>query len=167
MKTTLLRRSLAAVCTGGALAAGAAALTAAPAGAAPDPCAASTVARTIGSVANNTGIYLEANPETDDALTAISQQQGGPQSLATLKAYLDANPQVAKDLQQLQQPLTALSGRCRLPVTMPQVLSLLQAAQQPGATAGLPGGQPAPAASAPAPVSAVMHGAGPLPGPYR
>ncbi|MGZ5397633.1 MAG: hemophore-related protein, partial [Mycobacterium sp.] len=60
--------------------------------AAPDPCAASEVARTIGSVANNTGVYLEANPETNQALTTISQQQSGPQSVGTLKAYLDANP---------------------------------------------------------------------------
>lgn len=153
MQTTLFRRSLVTALAGGAAVA---VLAAAPATAAPDPCAASTVARTIGSVANNTGIYLEANPKTDAALTAISQQQGGPQSLATLKAYLDANPQVAKDLQQLQQPLTALSGRCRLPVTMPQVLSLLQAAQQPGAPA-----------AASAPVSATTPATGPLPGPYR
>ena len=78
--------------------------------AAPDPCAASQVAKTIGSVANSMGAYLDAHPQTNQALTTISQQQGGPQSLVALKTYMDANPQVAKDLQTLQRPLTDLSG---------------------------------------------------------
>src|SRR5690242_13603946 len=72
--------------------------TATTATAAPDPCAASEVARTVAEVATYTGNYLEANPETNAAITAISQQQEGPQSLAALKTYFDANPQVAADL---------------------------------------------------------------------
>ncbi len=143
--------------------------------AAPDPCAASSVAKTVGTVANSTGAYLDSHPQTNQALTTISQQQGGPQSLVALKSYFDANPQVAKDLQTLQQPLTDLSGECKLPVTVPQILGLLQGAQQGG---GLPGGLPAslpgaqsvgmPGASLPAqssPASAVVAGTGPLPGP--
>lgn len=143
--------------------------------AAPDPCAASTVARTVGTVANSTGAYLDSHPQTNQALTTISQQQGGSQSLVALKSYFDANPQVAKDLQRLQRPLTDLSGECRLPVTVPQILGLLQGAQQGG---GLPGGLPGtlpvaqsvglPGASLPAqssPASAVVQGTGPLPGP--
>ena len=63
------------------------------------------MAKTVGSVANSTGNYLDSHPQTNQALTTISQQQGGPQSLVALKAYFDANPQVAKDLQ------TAASGR--------------------------------------------------------
>ena len=43
---------------------------------------------------------------------------------------MDANPQVAKDLQTLQRPLTDLSGECKLPITLPQVLGLMQNAQQ-------------------------------------
>ena len=73
--------------------------------AAPDPCAASEVAKTVGSVATSTGSYLDSHPETNQALTTISQQQAGPQSLGALKAYFDANPQAGKDMQQLQQPL--------------------------------------------------------------
>ena len=84
--------------------------------AAPDPCAASEVAKTIGSVAMSTGNYLDAHPQTDQALTAISKQQAGPQSLGALKTYFDANPQAAKDMQQLQQPLATLSSRCKLPL---------------------------------------------------
>ena len=98
--------------------------------AAPDLCAASEVAKTVAEVATYTGNYLEANPKANQALTRISQQQGGPQSALALKTYFDANPQVAADLQRLQQPLASLSGRCKMPVTVPQMLGLMQAAQQ-------------------------------------
>ena len=139
--------------------------------AAADPCAASQVAKTVGSVATSTGTYLDTHPQTNQALTTISQQQGGPQSLVALKTYMDANPQVAKDLQTLQQPLTDLAGQCKLPITIPQVLGLMQNAQQggglpaslPGArTVGVPGSA-LPAQSSPA--SATTQGTGPLPGP--
>ncbi|GAB7066905.1 hemophore [Mycobacterium hodleri] len=144
--------------------------------AAADPCAASEVARTIGSVATSTGNYLDAHPQTNAALTTISQQQSGPQSLVALKAYFDANPQAAKDMQALQAPLQGLSARCRLPLTLPQVMGLLQGAQsQAGA---LPGSLPSalsnaqnagvPGAAVPGPSSpaaVVAPGTGPLPGP--
>lgn len=112
-----------------------------PVSAAPDPCAASEVAKTVAMVATHTGNYLEANPEANQALTAISQQQGGAQSVVALKAYFDANPTVAGDMQRLQQPLSSLAGRCELPVTVPQLLGLMQATQQPS---------PAPAQRSPA-----------------
>ncbi|UXA18325.1 hemophore [Mycobacterium sp. SMC-4] len=128
----LSRAGLAAGC-GAVVVAGSALPTAV---AAPDPCAASSIAKTVGMVAVHTGNYLDANPETDQTLTAISQQQSGPESVAALKAYFDANPAVASDLQKLQQPLTSLSGRCGLPINVPQVLGLLQtAAQNPAAGA--------------------------------
>ena len=111
-------------------AAGATVVSGPAAQAAPDPCAASEVAKTVAEVATYTGNYLEANPKTNQAITAISQQQEGPQSLAALKAYFDANPQVASDLQRLQSPLQSLSARCKLPLTLPQALGLVQAAQQ-------------------------------------
>jgi hemophore len=144
--------------------------------AATDPCAASELARTIGSVATSTGTYLDSRPETNQALTTISQQQAGPQSLGAVKNYFDANPQVAKDMQQLQQPLVNLSARCKLPISLPQLMGLVQAAQQQGGA--LPGGLPgalqtaqtmgAPTAGVPglpSPSSAATQGGGPLPGP--
>ena len=123
-----VRTALGAVAAGGAVTL--ALVTGPAAGAAPDPCAASSVAKTVGAVATNTGVYLAAHPETDQALTAISQQPPGPQSVAMLKAYFDSNPEVATDMQRLPQPLATLSGRCRLPVTLPQMLGLLQSVQQ-------------------------------------
>ncbi|MEZ0339063.1 hemophore [Mycobacterium sp. pV006] len=105
-----------------------------PAGAAPDPCAASSVAKTVGMVAVHTSNYLEANPETDRALTAIAKQGSGPQSIAALQTYFGANPVAADDLRRLQQPLVSLSARCGLPINMPELLGLVQAAQNPAPT---------------------------------
>jgi hemophore len=148
--------------------------------AASDPCAASEVARTIGSTATSMGNYLDAHPDTNAALTTISQQQGGPQSLGALKAYFDANPQASKDMQALQAPLQGLSARCKLPLTLPQVMGLMQGAQSatgglPGVGSGsLPGAQSTaqtvgvPATSLPAqssPAATVTPATGPLPGP--
>ncbi len=178
--TEALRRSLYAVfaasAVGGAAVAALTGFSAPSATAASDPCAASELAKTIGSVATSMGTYLDSHPETNQALTTISQQQAGPQSLGAVKTYFDANPQVAKDMQQLQQPLVNLSTRCKLPVSLPQLMGLMQAAQQQGAA--LPGGLPgalqtaqslgAPGAalpSSPSPASAVTQGNGPLPGP--
>jgi hemophore len=105
--------------------------------AAQDPCAASEVAKTVGSVATSMGSYLDSHPETNTALTTISQQQAGPQSLAAVKGYFDANPQASKDMTQLQQPLVNLSTKCRLPLTLPQLMGLMQGGQ--GAQSTLPG----------------------------
>jgi hemophore len=161
-----------------ALAAGSPSATAAQ-----DPCAASEIAKSVGSVATSMGSYLDSHPQTNTALTTISQQQGGPQSLVALKTYFDANPQASKDMEQLQQPLVNLSTKCRLPLTLPQLMGLMQNAQGalPGATPGttlpgssLPGalqtaqtvGTPAGASPVqPSPASAVTQGPGPLPGP--
>lgn len=92
------------------------------------------------------------------------------------------DPQVGKDMLQLQSPLVALSSRCTLSLTLPQVLGLMQNAQGQSATAplgaapgGLPGAQSTaqtstvPGAVAPVPSTgapAATRGSGPLPGPY-
>jgi hypothetical protein len=62
-----------------------------------------------------------------------------------LTSYFDANPQADKELQAILQPLTSLSTRCKLPVSLPPLLGLLQAAQSgglPGAVAGATPAQP-------------------------
>lgn len=185
LKTTATtRRGLAAVfavTAAGGMAVAALAAVSPSATAATDPCAASEVAKTLGSVATSTGSYLDAHPQTNTALTTISQQQAGPQSLVALKSYFDANPQAGKDIQQLQQPLVNLSTKCKLPLTLPQLMGLMQSAQSqagglPAGTSpgGLPGTSPAaqavgaPAATLPAQpaqASTATQGTGPLPGP--
>jgi heme-binding protein len=171
---TALRRGLAGAFAVTAAGGAAAVLTGLPftpsADAAADPCAASEIAKTVGAVVMSTGTYLDAHPQTNQALTTITQQQAGPQSLAEVKSYFDANPAVAKDLQQIQYPLVNLGGRCKLPLSVPQLLGLVQAAQSQG---GLPGSLPgAPSAaisgaSAPSvssPAAAVTPATGSIPG---
>lgn len=139
-----------------------------------DPCAASEVARTIGSVSKSMGDYLDSHPETDQTMTSMLQQQAGPQSLSGLKSYFDANPKVAGDMTSIAQPLTNLSLQCKLPISIPQMMGMMQQAQ--GAAGALPAlpGSPAgvsplggtgapPAAPQPAPPAA----ANPLSGPPR
>ena len=113
------------------------------ASAAPDPCEASEIARTISTVSNDTSEYLDSHPQTNAALTNAGKLQG-PQALAYLKSYFDANPTASEDLQELNEPLVNLSGQCRLPISAPQALQMLQAATSGGGL-GLPGGIAVPA----------------------
>lgn len=154
-----IRRALYAAFAG-CLAGGAAAvLVSAPAAVAEtDPCEASEIAKTIGSVATSMGNYLDTHPDTNQALTAIAAQPAGPQSLAAAKTYFDAKPGAANDIQKLQAPLVRLSAQCQLPITLPQVLGLMQAAQAQAPAAGLPGGVTDV-------ITPVAQGTGALPGP--
>ena len=171
------RRGLGAVFTATAVGGVATVLLAAPgvpsADAAADPCAASEIAKTVGNVAINMGMYLDSHPQTNQVLTTAAGQPAGPQSLASVKTYFDANPQAATDLQVIQRPLTALTTKCNLPISLPQVLGLMQSVQQGGLPAGLPAAvSPAQALSgttgagsgaAPAVTPAAGTAAGPLP----
>ncbi|OBA64374.1 hemophore [Mycobacterium sp. 1100029.7] len=144
-----------------------------PATGAGDPCAASEVARTIGSVSKSMGDYLDSHPETNQSMTTMLQQQAGPQSVTGLKSYFEANPKVAADMTSIAQPLTNLSMQCKLPISIPQAMGMMQQAQ--GAAGGLPGGLPAvpasPAAGLGTPpgvtVQSPSAGGGTLPGPSR
>jgi heme-binding protein len=130
------RRLLAGLIAAAVSGAAVAVLAGPPATGANDPCAASEVARTIGSVSKSMGDYLDAHPETNQTMTTMLQQQAGPQSLTSLKSYFEANPKVAGDMTSIAQPLTNLSMQCKLPITIPQAMGLAQQAQ--GATGGLP-----------------------------
>ncbi len=149
MKTTTaaLRYGLLSVLTAAALGGAATVNVAAPkAAGAPDPCAASEMARTIGSVAKSAGDYLDSHPDTNQAMTSVLRQPAGPDSVNSLKSYLGANPKAAGDLQAISQPLVGLSTRCKLPISIPQALGFVQNAQAgglPGGLPGLPGGSPA------------------------
>src|SRR6201997_2395508 len=136
-RRTLLAGLIAAAVPGAAIAV----LAGPPATGANDPCAASEVARTIGSVSKSLGDYLDSHPETNQTMTTMLQQQAGPQSLTGLKSYFEANPKGAGDMTSIASPLTGLSTQCKLPISIPQAMGMLQQAQ--GATGGLPGGVPA------------------------
>ncbi|MCV7087560.1 hemophore [Mycolicibacter hiberniae] len=108
--------------------------------AAKDPCVASEIARTVGKVVTATGDYLDSHPDTNQVMTGALQQQPGPQTLANLKAHFDANPKVQDDLAKITAPVAEVTEECRLAISLPQVLGLLQAAQGALPGAGLPGG---------------------------
>ncbi|MEE6179446.1 hemophore [Mycobacterium sp. 050134] len=146
-----LRAGLIAVAFAGLPAAGVALLAGPPATGANDPCAASEVARTIGSVSKSMGDYLDSHPETNQTMTSMLQQQAGPQSLTGIKSYFEANPKVAADLTSIAQPLTNLSTQCKLPISPTQAMGMMQQAQ--GAAGGLPA----------LPGGALPLGAGPVP----
>jgi hemophore len=161
------RRTLVAGLIGAAVPSAALALMAGPsATGATDPCAASEVARTIGSVAKSMGDYLDSHPETNQAMTTMLQQQAGPQSVTSLKSYFEANPKVAMDMTSISQPLTGLSTQCKLPITVPQAMGLVQQAQGAGGLPSPPGGAAGalPLGGMPATPPAV---GGTLPGPPR
>ncbi|ORA77070.1 hemophore [Mycolicibacter kumamotonensis] len=139
-----VRRSLsgviAATALGGALTATLLAVPSTPsATASKDPCVASEIARTVGKAVTSAGDYLDSHPDTNQVLTGALQQQPGPQTLANLKGYFDANPKVGDDLAKITAPVKEVSDQCKLAVNLPQLLGLLQAAQAQG---GLPGGVP-------------------------
>ncbi|OBJ71255.1 hemophore [Mycobacterium sp. 1274756.6] len=127
-----------------------------------DPCAASAVAKTVSKVSADTGKYLEKNPETDRVISTALQQDPGPQSVMTLKNYFDANPTVADDLAEISEPLSEITASCRLPISLPQVLGLMQAAQNQQLPGQLPGQLPA---QLPPAAADVLGKTGRLPGP--
>jgi heme-binding protein len=136
------RRLLAALTTTGLGGATAVVLLSAPSAVgASDPCAASEMARTISNVARSAGDYLDGHPETNQAMTSAMQQQAGPTSVSSLETYFDANPKAASDIQTIASPLAGLSSRCKMAISLPQVLGFMQSAQgaMPG---GVPGGMP-------------------------
>jgi hemophore-related protein len=113
----------------GVLAAGAvAAVTAAAvlpsASAEPNPCSAANLSETISEVNHNISQYLQAHPDTDQALADVAKQSPfSAQSAFT--AYFDAHPQEGSDLHNLQQPLVNLSNQCGFQVTPGQVMGAL------------------------------------------
>ena len=140
-----------------------------PATGANDPCAASEVARTIGSVSKSMGDYLDSHPETNHSMTAMLQQQAGPQPVTSLKSYFEANPKVALDMTSIAQPLTNMSAQCKLPISIPQAMGMMQQTQGAG---GLPAAPAAglgglPSGGTPATPPAATAPGGTLPGPSR
>jgi hemophore len=160
---TARRRLLAALTATGLGGATAVVLLSAPSAVgASDPCAASEMARTISNVARSAGDYLDGHPETNQAMTSAMQQQAGPTSVSSLETYFDANPKAASDIQTIASPLAGLSSRCKMAISLPQVLGFMQSSQGaiPG---GVPGGMPGGVISGAA-QNAIPGGAAAVPG---
>ena len=159
---TTVRRGLFGMFAGGLLAFGTAAIVAPVASAQPaqpaPECSASNVAGTVSTVAASEGAYLAANPEINEALSAISAQ---PQQEAqtAYAAYFEQNPQVEEQLKSIHQPASALDAQCGLKV---EPTPVAQAVWSVG-SAEAPDAPPAPEVIAPptAPGVAAETPAGP------
>ena len=121
MSETTVRRGLYGMFAGGLLAFGSAAIIAPVANAEPDTadtnnCSVSAIANTSSTVSASTSTYLVANPEANEALTAIATQ---PQEQATeaFRTYFAQNPQVESELQAINQPVVELVSQCGIEVT--------------------------------------------------
>ncbi|WP_232004669.1 heme-binding protein [Mycobacterium sp. ACS1612] len=125
MSATTVRRGLYGMFAGGLLAFGSAAIVLPVANAAPDPCSQSGIATTASSVSASTAAYLAAHPQTNQELTDIAKQPTDQVETA-YQAYFEANPQVANELQAINQPASDLLGQCGVTVTPTPISEILQ-----------------------------------------
>ncbi|KWX68823.1 heme-binding protein [Mycobacterium sp. NAZ190054] len=136
---TTVRRGLFGMFAGGLLAFGSAAIVAPVSNAqpaAPD-CSASNVAGTVSSVAATEGAYLAANPQTDQALSAIATQPQ-PEAQAAYGAFFAQNPQVEDQLKAIHQPVSALQNQCGVEVVPTPVAEAVSNSTEPGETPSAP-----------------------------
>jgi heme-binding protein len=146
MTATTMRRGLYGVFAGGLMGAAASATIALPTANAAPPdtstsCTASGVATTVNSVSTSISQYLEAHPDTNQALLDISKQPT-TQANASYRTYFAGNPQVATELRNLQRPLTDLNSQCGIQIEPSQVVTGFSAALNQQGTPGTvtPGG---------------------------
>lgn len=124
MSARTVRRCLYGMCAGGVVSA---AFTLPMAQAAPDQCSESGVNRTVSSVSAATSEYLNAHPETDQALSDIAKQPGD-RAPGLYQAYFDKNPQVQRELSTINQPVAELSTQCGVDLTPTPVSAALRGA---------------------------------------
>jgi hemophore-related protein len=90
----------------------------------PEPCTAANLSATISKVNQDISQYLQAHPDTNQALTDVAKQSPyAAQSAFT--DYFKGNTAAAADLHTLQQPLVDLSNQCGFQVSPGQVLGAL------------------------------------------
>jgi heme-binding protein len=90
----------------------------------PEPCTAANLSATISKVNQDISQYLQAHPDTNQALTDVAKQSPyAAQSAFT--DYFKGNTAAAADLRTLQQPLVDLGNQCGFQVSPGQVLGAL------------------------------------------
>ncbi|MDH6196977.1 hemophore-related protein [Mycobacterium frederiksbergense] len=83
---------------------------------APPPCSAAELARVMSGVTFETSNYLTAHPDVNDFFTGLKGQPKD-QISDRVQTYLDANPTVREELQQIRQPSVDFRQRCGAPAT--------------------------------------------------
>ena len=125
MSATTVRRGLYGMFAGGLLAFGSAAIVMPVANAAPDGCSQSGIATTASSVSASTAAYLAAHPQTNQELTDIAEQPAD-QAEQAYQVYFERNPQIANELQAINQPASDLLAQCGVTVTPTPISEILQ-----------------------------------------
>lgn len=125
MSATTVRRGLYGMFAGGLLAFGSAAIVMPVANATPANCTQSGIATTSSSVSASTAAYLAAHPQTNQELTDISTQPAD-QADQAYQVYFDRNPQIANELQAINQPASDLLAQCGVNVTPTPISEILQ-----------------------------------------
>jgi hemophore-related protein len=128
MSETTVRRGLYGMFAGGLLGGVASAAILMPsANAAPDQCSASGLATTQSSVQLSMSTYLQTHPQTNQALTDIAKKSP-TEAQASYEMYFADNPQVARDLKGLQQPVSDLTTQCGIQSPSNQLTDALKSA---------------------------------------
>ena len=127
MSETTVRRGLCGMFAGGLLAFGSAAIVMPVANATPDACTQSGIATTASSVSANTAAYLAVHPQANQELTDIAKQPSA-QAKQAYQVYFDRNPQVANELQAINQPANDLLAQCGVTLKPTPISEVLQAA---------------------------------------
>jgi hemophore-related protein len=128
MSEKTVRRGLYGMFAGGLLGGVASAAILMPsANAAPDQCSASGLATTQSSVQLSMSTYLQTHPQTNQALTDIAKKSP-TEAQASYEMYFADNPQVARDLKGLQQPVSDLTTQCGIQSPSNQLTDALKSA---------------------------------------
>jgi hemophore-related protein len=128
MSETTVRRGLYGMFAGGLLGGVASAAILMPsANAAPDQCSASGMATTQSSVQLSMSTYLQTHPQTNQALTDIAKKSP-TEAQASYEMYFADNPQVARDLKGLEQPVSDLTTQCGIQSPSNQLTDALESA---------------------------------------
>jgi heme-binding protein len=76
-------------------------------------------------VSATTAAYLAAHPQANQELTDIAKQPSD-QAKAAYQMYFEGNPQIANELQAINQPADDLLAQCGVAVTPTPISEILQ-----------------------------------------
>ena len=114
------------VLAAGALGGLAAVTIALPTASAQPQCTAAELSNALGTVASDTGGYLDSHPGANDVVTNSGALPPG-EGENSIRAYFVTHPQEWADLQAIARPLTTLRQQCDVDVAPAQIARLFDA----------------------------------------
>ncbi len=121
-----MRRGALGVLAAGALGGLAAVTIALPTASAQPQCTAAGLSNALGTVASDTGGYLDSHPGANDVVTNSGALPPG-EGENSIRAYFVTHPQEWADLQAIARPLTNLRQQCDVDVAPAQIARLFDA----------------------------------------